>query len=259
MTFPTRRPVLLPIWLAAISVFVAGSMICAQSTNSKEHGSPPSAEAIQLQKEALGKFNSLIGGWRGIGMPKRFSRKGAWSEKAEWVWDFKSAPVAIRYDIDDGKLFQSALLTYIPAEKTYKLLATLDDKTKREYTGKLVSDKLVLESKPDDDDHVHRLTVTRLNEKRTIVLHEKRKAEQTIYTRVAEVGYTRQGTRLASSDQTGPECIVTGGAGTMKIDYKGQTYYVCCTGCREAFLDDPEGIIADAKERAAEKKKKSAG
>ncbi|MCB9949391.1 MAG: YHS domain-containing protein [Planctomycetaceae bacterium] len=31
--------------------------------------------------------------------------------------------------------------------------------------------------------------------------------------------------------------------------YKGKTYYVCCTGCKQAFEDDPEGIIAAAEER----------
>ena len=49
-----------------------------------------------------------------------------------------------------------------------------------------------------------------------------------------------------------PKDIVSGGTGTIKVMYKGMTYFVCCTGCRDAFLDDPEKYIREA----AEKKKK---
>jgi YHS domain-containing protein len=47
---------------------------------------------------------------------------------------------------------------------------------------------------------------------------------------------------------------VSGGKGTMSTVYKGKTYYFCCTGCRDAFNDDPDGIIAEAAARAAKKK-----
>ena len=46
------------------------------------------ADSKTVQKKALGEFNSLIGGWRGTGQPRRGSNKGAWRETAEWVWDF---------------------------------------------------------------------------------------------------------------------------------------------------------------------------
>jgi YHS domain-containing protein len=39
--------------------------------------------------------------------------------------------------------------------------------------------------------------------------------------------------------------VVTGGAGTISVTHKGQTYYVCCTGCQQAFEDDPEGVLAE--------------
>ena len=73
---------------------------------------------------------------------------------------------------------------------------------------------------------------------------------------MAGIGYTRSGTRLATAN-IGPLCIVTEGKGTSKVSYKGKTYWVCCSGCRDAFLDDPEGVLADARDRAAEKKKKA--
>ena len=54
-----------------------------------------------------------------------------------------------------------------------------------------------------------------------------------------------------AAGQKGPECIVTGGLGTMQVSFGGNTYYVCCTGCRDAFNDDPAKIIAEYKARKA--------
>ena len=40
--------------------------------------------------------------------------------------------------------------------------------------------------------------------------------------------------------------------GTTAVMYKGKTYYVCCTGCRDEFRDNPEKYI---KEFEAKQKK----
>jgi YHS domain-containing protein len=73
---------------------------------------------------------------------------------------------------------------------------------------------------------------------------------------VAEVGYTREGTSLAVEGFGELECIVTGGKGTMAVSYQGKTYYVCCSGCKQAFDDDPAGIIAAYEKKVAERKAK---
>lgn len=208
-------------------------------------------------KQALSEFNSLIGGWRGVGMIKRNSRKGAWSEKAEWVWKFDPQQSGIAYEVEDGKFLKSALLSYDPEQKTYQLATVLPDGTKRDYTGALQKDTLVLESQPDAEGAVYRISIRKLNEKRTLVLFEQRNQGQSFYYRLAEVGYTRAGTRLAASGSGGPECIVTGGAGTIAVSHKGKTYYVCCSGCKQAFEDDPETFIAEAKQKAEERRKQS--
>ena len=95
--------------------------------------------------------------------------------------------------------------------------------------------------------------MTPLNEKRTLVLHEQRTGKS-IYRRVAEVGYTRAGTSLAVEGAGEIECIVTGGKGTMPVTYEGKTYYVCCSGCKQAFDDDPAGIIAAYEKKVAARK-----
>ena len=39
----------------------------------------------------------------------------------------------------------------------------------------------------------------------------------------------------------------------MAVTYKGETFYVCCSGCRDAFNENPEKFI---KEYEAKKNKK---
>lgn len=220
--------------------------------------SPASKPKIRDAKAALAEFNALIGGWRGIGQPKRNSRIGAWQETAQWVWDFKGKTPAIRYDVEKGKLLKSARVSFSPESQQFTLKATLPDDSIREFVGKSEGKKVVLESKPGDDGFVHRVSITQLNEKRTVVLFERRKAAQSFYFRIASVGYTRKGTSLAVEGAGIPECIVSGGKGTIKVSHKGKVYWVCCSGCKQAFDDDPEGVIADynelLKEREAAKK-----
>ena len=209
------------------------------------------------QKEALAKFNGLIGGWRGTGQPRRGSNSGAWQEKAEWVWVLKDDVVALDYVVTEGKLLKSARLAHDPKSGIYTLTAKIDDDIERTYAGKLDEQKLVLTSQADSKaDEVYRITITQLNELRTLVLYEKRKPDITNFSRVAEVGYTRAGRRLAKEGGGQPVCVVTGGLGTIEVQHKGKTYYVCCTGCQQAFEDDPEGILADYAARIAKEKTK---
>ena len=230
----------------------------AAQGESTDQAAANSKSEREATKQALAEFNSLIGGWRGVGMIKRNSRKGAWSEKAEWVWKFDPKSTGIAYQITDGKFLKSALLTYDPQKKRYLLSTVLPDGKTRDYTGTLKKDTLVLESAPNQEGTVYRISIRRLNEKRTLVLFEQQNQGQSFYYRLAEVGYTRAGTRLAESGSGGPECIVTGGAGTIQVSYQGKNYYVCCSGCKQAFEEDPETFIEEAKQKAeARRKKKS--
>ena len=198
------------------------------------------AKSRAAQKAALEKFNSLIGGWRGVGMLKRRSTRGAWIETAIWIWEFKKGEVGIRYVVKKGKLLERALLTFDPKTGRYRLRANFTGKIQRDYAGKLNGTRLVLLSPPDKKGDVYRMTVTRLNEKRTLVLHEKRRGNRGAFRRVAEVGYTRQGTSLAVAGNDGPECVVTGGRGTSQVTYKGKTYYVCASARHTKFMAEPQ-------------------
>ena len=83
---------------------------------------------------------------------------------------------AIRYVVTDGKLIKTARFTYDEPTGLFHAAVTLPDGTTRDYEGKFDDDRLVLESKPDAKREIHRITVTRLNEKRTVVLFEKKRA-----------------------------------------------------------------------------------
>ena len=219
---------------------------------------PPVETTKSAAIQALQDYNVLVGGWRGIGQPKRGSQSGAWQERVESVWELKPKSSGIRWKIDAGKQWKSAFLSYDEEKQLYALNVELPDETSRTYSGKVNEKRLVMESQSKEQQEIHRVTLTVLNENRVTMLLEKRPEQQSFFTRVAEIGYQRDGTRLAVAGNSGPECVVTGGLGTITVMHQGKTYYVCCTGCRDAFNDDPEGILSDYKKRKeAEKAKKS--
>lgn len=230
--------------LAVMLVFGSGLLLAEPAKDAQR-------EAV---KEALAELNGLIGDWRGTGQVKRGSNVGAWIENAGWVWDLKQGQAAIDWEVKSGKHLTSAEITYDAGKKQYVLQATLPDKSQRTYAGELKENKLTFVSEPDEDGLVHQVAITLLNQKRTLVLFQVKKVEQEQFARVAEVGYTREGTKLAIEGAGEPECVVTGGKGTSTIVYKGKTYYFCCSGCRDAFNDDPEGVIADYEKKLAKRK-----
>lgn len=205
---------------------------------------------------ALQPWKDLVGEWRAVGQVRRGSNQGAWQETADVVWDLKRESTGLRWTVKDGKHWQSALLTFDPASEEHVLRIEPKDGSPARLTGKWnpKETKLVLESPPAEQGELQRVTLTVQNENRVIWLLEKKNGPQSFFARVAEIGCQRQGTKLAAVDGNGPECIVTGGRGTIAVTHAGQTYYVCCTGCREAFEDDPAGIIAAWKAKRAAKK-----
>ncbi|MCA9081882.1 MAG: hypothetical protein KDA58_15080, partial [Planctomycetaceae bacterium] len=67
------------------------------------------------------------------------------------------------------------------------------------------------------------------------------------FLRFDTVATQREGTSFAKSDDDYGEktCVISGGLGTMQVSHKGKSYWVCCTGCKAAFEEDPETWIAE--------------
>jgi YHS domain-containing protein len=206
-------------------------------------------------QEALKPFGGLVGEWRGTGQPQRSSPKGAWRETANWAWKLSPDSAALEVSFAKGKYLQSALLRPGKEPATYALDATLADGSKRTFIGKAVKDKpLVLLAQTPEGEGPSRVSLQPLHDTRFLLLFEARNAGDAGFHRLAEVGYTREGVAFAAGE-SGPICIVTEGRGTTQVSYQGKTYWVCCSGCKDLFNENPAAVLAEAAERQKAKEK----
>jgi YHS domain-containing protein len=212
-----------------------------------------------LAKEALTPLNDLIGAWKGSGQPNVNSpvekRKGSWSETITWTWQLKGEPKII-VEFKDGKHFKAGALRYRPAQKDYEFALTTAADEKRLFHGPLEGQQLTLTGGDDARGEDQRLVFQWLHGSRLIYRWETKTKEQRSFTKVFQVGATKEGSDFAKAGSGAPECIVTGGLATIPVTYKGKTYYVCCTGCQAAFEDNPEQVLKEYAERKAKEKKK---
>ena len=205
---------------------------------------------------ALKPFAGLVGEWKGTGQPQRGSARGAWVESGGWSWKLSPDAAALELKLSKGKLLKSARLRPGKNPDEFVLDAELADGSKREFAGKRNGTKpLVLLANPPVGDGPRRLTLSPLHDTRFLFLIETRASGDSNYTRLAEVGYTRQGVAFAAGASY-PLCIVTEGRGTTQVAYQGKTYWVCCSGCKDLFNENPAAILAEAADRAKAKDKK---
>lgn len=205
-------------------------------------------------KEALQPFNALIGEWRGTGTPvgsRDEQQKGFWLESLSWQWQFKGSDAWLALTIDKGKHFKGGVLRYLPAKDAFELTLTTLSKESLSFTGVHKGKTLALER--DVDGETHRLVFTLLHSNRFLYHHDVKQAGKTFFSKKYSVGATKEGEAFAAGDGR-PECIVSGGLGTSAVSYMGKTYYVCCSGCRAEFLDNPEKYIKESKEKKTSKK-----
>ena len=218
---------------------------------------PPKAPANrpEVPKE-LQELSDLIGSWRGTGTLAQKTKEpggGSWSEKMDWFWDFKSAQPTLQLRIASGRFFTAGVLSFDPKAQKYQLTLTTTPKTKLSFQGLWQNRQLTFERDVPETNETQRLVIKLLHQSRLLYRLETKPKESKTFIRVFEVGSTKEGVAFANDPNQATECVVTGGAGTIAVTYQGQTYYVCCTGCLEAFREDPDGIMKAYFER---KKKK---
>ncbi len=203
---------------------------------------------------ALKPFAGLVGEWKGTGLPQRGSARGAWTEAAGWAWALTKDSASLKLDVPKGKYLREAILRPGDVAGSFAMEATLADGTKRGFSGKVgARDVLILTPGQELESGLARVTITPLHETRFLMLLEA-KVPSGGLVKLGEVGYTRQGVAFATGDSS-PVCIVTDGRGTIPVTHKGKTYYVCCSGCKDLFDDDPEGVLADYERRLKAKAK----
>lgn len=223
---------------------VVVTLLCLLSAD-VEASSEPRSELI----DALKPVGPLVGQWNGVAIPQdRESKRNRvfWREKSQWEWNFGDT-CGLRWTIDGGKQLKGGFLTFDPKKNHFRLELERVDRGKAVFTGDAREGRLELDG-PVEDGKQQRLWIWLANENRFLYSIFERDEAKTRYTRVLDAGATRDGVTFAAG-ASGPVCIVTGGRGTTALQYKGKTYYVCCTGCKQAFEDDPEGVIAEAKSK----------
>lgn len=208
---------------------------------------------------AFAPLEYLVGEWNGAAMPKNSARSfRGWIESHSWAWTFtKGKPTGMSVSIRGGKVLADGKLTFDPARKRFRLEGTAPKPAggpiafegALDATGK----KLVLEqvepAKGSGEGPV-RLSIRPNSNYIRYTMDVDRKGPGALpYSRATEIGVTRKGESLAGKSgeaDAANKCIVTGGTATMSISYRGQTYLLCCTGCRDEFKENPEKYIKKA-------------
>jgi YHS domain len=217
------------------------------------------ADAVPARapKDALKGFHNLIGTWKGTGTPTGGTReerdRGFWVETIRWQWQFKGKDAWLSADIEKGKHFTRFELRYQPKSDDFSLVATTTDKQTLTYTGTLVNKRLTVDRIDPKTKQTGRLVFSLLHANRHLYTSETRADGLTAFAKAYQVGATKQGVPFAAGD-TKPECVVSGGLGTMTVTYMGKTYYVCCSGCREAFKEEPAKYVKEFEARKKEKR-----
>lgn len=236
--------------LVGLPCAVATSMTQEETTAQEEKTDPESDEKPQepvrhTAQTALKPLTAFVGEWRGVGQVKRGSARGAWSEKVNARWQFNDESRSVLLESKGGKQFSQIEFGFDEATQKLTLTQRQGD-TVRKYSANVPTDddkSLVFLTAANDSGMTFRCTLQSLSDIRKTILFEKQATPTGSFRRIAGIGYTRSGSKLASSGG-GKKCIVTGGTANIAVTYNGKTYYVCCTGCLEAFRDDPDGIIA---------------
>jgi YHS domain-containing protein len=207
-------------------------------------------------KQALQPFNDLIGSWKGTGVPEGTrdeKQNGFWQETIIWRWQFKGDDAWLIAEFQKGKYFSEGELRAGEKPNQFKLLIETNDKQKLTFEGELQDRKLTLERVDDKTKDTQRLTIRLLHSNRIVYVFDVKPAGKTLFAKKYQVGATKEGEAFATVDD-GPECVVSGGKGTMAVTFQGKTYYVCCTGCRDEFKANPEKYIKEYEKKKKAKK-----
>lgn len=222
-------------------------------------------EKFASVRAALKPLQILIGSWNGT------SRNAALDQPG-WAWDLKTDPKqpALKIKSEKGKYIREGRLTFHPSSQEFEFTATDGDGKKHNFRGAFSEP---VQDVPGDDKKLQRTYKLQLTEQEAdstgeqwrlvinqqennrYILEVDRKRGTGAFNRVDTINIQREGTSFALSDTDYGDktCIISQGLGTISVSYKGKSYWVCCSGCKAAFDDEPEKWIA--KFEAMQKKK----
>ncbi len=243
-----------------------------QNSSSASHAGGASGTASSETEKIIAHLKELqilLGTWRGITQKTYGGFKAV--DQTEWVWDFRTNPQqpALVMSSSKSPYYRSARLTFLPESDQYQLILTDPEGEAKTYLGKFVvpikevqgddktlqrTYKLEFTQTGPATEKATRFVFNQKNNNRYLLEYYRQRGSDDRFFRIDTVSTQREGTSFALIDEGYGEktCIISGGLGTTTVSYQGKTYYVCCSGCKAAFEEDPEKWIA----RASQQKKK---
>lgn len=202
----------------------------------------------QANKEALQKLQDFIGEWKGNGGPDgKTVSKNVWSETLNWGWRFKGDDAWLVLEIKNGKHIKAGEMRWVPEKKQYKFTATDIKDNKMVFQGALKKDILTLDRVDPKTGETQQIQMNNAAEGVRFIYRYARKDEgKTLFKKEYMVAATKEGMSLGGKEKK-TECVVSGGLGTTPVSFKGETFYVCCSGCRDAFAENPEKYVKEFK------------
>jgi hypothetical protein len=205
-------------------------------------------KAFATTKEAMQKVQLVAGEWKGSGDPGE-SKDPAWTEKAEWSFKIDKDDHSLALAIEGGRTMKEGLLTYDLKKKVYRFSLTRPSGDQLAYEGSLNEKEktLTLDQVVEGAADQERLEFHLLRPVNFFVNVERRRTGARDWESAYSIRYRKEGVPFVRGES--PKCVVTGGLGSMPVTHKGETYYVCCSGCRTSFNAEPEKFLAEAKKQ----------
>ena len=233
----------------------------ATDTNSGK----PTALTVDQCIEKLKPLQVLLGEWRGT--TRREFKNFKAVDQHEWVWDLTTTPSspALVMTSDKSPYLRKARL--VATADGFELSTTDANEQTHQFVGTFTEPVRDVPGDSDSLQRTYKLQFSEVNpgkeewqivfnqqENNRYLLELARRRGKARMVRHDTVSTQREGTSFALSDSDYGEktCIISQGLGTISVSYKGRSYWVCCSGCKAAFEEDPEKWIA----RAAELKSK---
>jgi hypothetical protein len=215
------------------------------------------AEDKQEAKEKLKELQDYIGSWKGSGgpdKPRPSPRDPVWNETIDWSWRFKGDDAWLAVSFKDGKHYKSGQMRFLPDKKLYQLTLVDREDKKVVFEGGIKNEILTLQRPDPDTKATQQITMNIAGDGVRFIYRVAHRDEgKTFWVKDFMVASTKEGESLGKTEKKN-ECVVSGGVGTMPVTYKGETYWVCCSGCRDAFNENPEKYINEYKAKKAGKK-----
>ena len=229
--------------LAAFAAGVIG-LTALSGTAQPEKKAAPEDQA--KAKKALQDVQDFIGLWNLEGTQKVGGRTEAWKEQLRWGWKFMDGDAWFVADFAEGKgkYYTAGELKYDVAKKKYVLTLTPAEKgaTPQTFEGTFARGALKVEHKDAKTNDVTRITMNTVAEgSRFTMKVDKQDKGKGLYSAVFAMNGSKDGLVVGAAKK--PECIVSGGSANIAVSYNGNTYYVCCSGCRDEFNANPAKYV----------------